>query len=108
MLTGHDDVRFKGKTGSSRPTTKMTRLRTDIAVSIATSSRSRLEPSCCRSQALYLFVHLLGFLVELHELGFLRRIVAAQLVEHFADREFIYFGHRNPPPRGAKSVNAGL
>src|SRR5258705_4318686 len=46
-------------------------------------------------QALYLFVHLLGFLVELHELRFFGCIVAAQLVEHFADGEFIYFGHRN-------------
>ena len=26
MATGPDDVRFQGKTGSSRPTTKMTRL----------------------------------------------------------------------------------
>jgi len=26
MGTGPDDVRFQGKTGSSRPTTKMTRL----------------------------------------------------------------------------------
>src|SRR5260370_30764991 len=71
---------------------------TAIAISIAPGrarSRSRLEPSCCRSQALYLFVHLLGFLVELHELRFFGCIVAAQLVEHFADGEFIYFGHRN-------------
>jgi len=26
MLTGPDDVRFQGKTGSNRPTTKTTRL----------------------------------------------------------------------------------
>jgi len=26
MLTGRDDVRFQGKTGSSRPTAKVTRL----------------------------------------------------------------------------------
>jgi len=67
-------------------------------ISIAPSCASLpagLEAACCRSQALYLFVNPLNFLVELHDLRFSGRIVAAQLIERFADGEFIYFSHRN-------------
>ena len=48
-----------------------------------------------RQAQLYLFVHFLSFLVELHGVRFFGRIIATQLVEHFADGEFVYFGHRN-------------
>jgi hypothetical protein len=59
------------------------------------SSLAGLEAACCRSQALYFFVNRLNFLVELHDLRFFERIVAAQLVEHFADGEQIYFSQPN-------------
>ena len=53
-----------------------------------------LESESCRSQALYLFVSRLNFLVELHDpRGFLC-IVAAQLIEQLANGELVYFGHR--------------
>jgi hypothetical protein len=53
-----------------------------------------LESESCRSQAPYLFVSRLNFLVELHDPRGVLCIVAAQLVEQFANGEFVYFGHR--------------
>ena len=53
-----------------------------------------LESESCRFQALYLFVSRLNFLVELHDPRGVLCIVAAQLVEQFANGEFVYFGHR--------------
>jgi hypothetical protein len=96
-----DDVRSLGKKRKSLLNAPRS-FDPELAISITPGrarSRSRLEPSCCHFQALYLFVHLLGVLVALHELRFFGYIVAAQLVEHFADGEFIYFGHRNLLPR---------
>jgi hypothetical protein len=58
-------------------------------------SLTPLKANAGRSQALYLFVSRHDFLVEPAGLGVFRRIVAAQLVEHFADGKFIYFSHRN-------------
>jgi hypothetical protein len=49
--------------------------------------------SCC-SQTLYLFISRLNFLVELTDLRGFWSIVAAQLIEHFANGEFGYFRHR--------------
>jgi hypothetical protein len=54
-----------------------------------------LKAEARRSQALYLFVSGSNFFVELAGLRVFWRIVAAQLVEHFADRKLIYFSHRN-------------
>jgi hypothetical protein len=60
------------------------------------SSLARLEAACCRSQALYFFVSCISSLivstfVELQDLRSFGRIVTAQLVEHFAAGELIYF-----------------
>ena len=59
------------------------------------SSRTALKANARRSQALYLFVSLHEFFVELAGLRAFRRVVAAQLVEHLADGKLVYFSQRS-------------
>src|SRR5712672_3485271 len=54
-----------------------------------------LKANACRPQALYLFISGSNFLVELTGFRVFWRIVAAQLVDHFADGKLIYLSHRN-------------
>jgi hypothetical protein len=65
---------------------------TDLSIAPSRASSARLKASGCRSQALYLFVSRFNFFVDLIDLRVLR-IVTAQLIQQFADGEFIYFGH---------------
>src|SRR5580700_851856 len=70
--------------------------RTEISIAPSPSaSIATLKAEACRSQAMYLFVSCSNFLVELADLCVFWRIVAAQLVEHFADGKLIYFSHRH-------------
>lgn len=70
--------------------------RTEISIAPSRSaSIATLKAEACRSQALYLFVSCSNFLVELADLCVFWRIVAAQLVEYFADGKLIYFSHRH-------------
>jgi hypothetical protein len=48
-----------------------------------------------RQAQLYLFVHFLSFLVELHDLRYFWAHHCGAACRDFADGEFIYFGHRN-------------
>jgi hypothetical protein len=66
----------------------------DISIALSPSD-SPLKAVSRRSQAPYFFVQRLTFFVEPRRLRFFWRIGAAQLVEHFSDREFSYFSHRN-------------
>jgi hypothetical protein len=62
-----------------------------IALSRAGSSAPPRAASC-RSQTLYLLVKRLIFLLEPRDLRFWH-IGVTQLIEHFADGEFVYFSH---------------
>src|SRR5262245_28483538 len=71
-----------------------------IACLVASSwTGTTLEAPPHRSQALSFFVERFDLVVEQRALG-LRRIVAAQLVEHFANGEFRRFGHGQVTPLG--------
>jgi hypothetical protein len=64
-------------------------------ISIAPSRAGSLIPlkaASCRLQALYLLVNRFSFLLKPRDLRFWH-IGAAQLIEHFADGEFVYFSH---------------
>lgn len=75
------------------------RPRMDIAISIAPSRSSPLaglEQPCCRSQALYLFVHLLNFLVALHDRLFLAHHFGAACRALSRQRVYLFRPMSNP------------
>jgi hypothetical protein len=64
-------------------------------ISIAPSRAGSLIPlkaASCRPQVLYLLVNRFSFLLKPCDLRFWH-IGAAQLIEHLADGEFVYFSH---------------
>jgi hypothetical protein len=79
---------------SDRKHPRNARAFTEVSVAPSRASSTRLKAAGCRSQALYLFVSRFNVFVDLIDLRVFR-IVAAQLIQQFADGEFIYFGHRD-------------